>query len=285
MNLSSPFIHRPVATTLLNLSVVLAGAVAFRCCRCRRCRRSTSRRSRSRPTCPAPAPRRWPRRVATPLERALGTHRRRHRDDVEQLAGLDAHQRAVRPRQGHQRRRARGAGGDQRRRVAAAERPAGHPDLPQGQPVARADHDPGADVGDARRRARCTTSPRRCCAQKVAQVTGVGQVTVGGGSLPAVRVELQPDALMQYGIAPRRRAARDRAAPTCCGPRARSRTATRSWQIHASDQLTQGEASTSRSSSPTATARRSGWPTSPRSPTASRTASTAASSTPSRRCC
>ena len=37
-------------------------------------------------------------------------------------------------------------------------------------------------------------------AQKVAQVTGVGDVTVGGGSLPAVRVELQPNALTQYGI-------------------------------------------------------------------------------------
>ncbi len=38
-------------------------------------------------------------------------------------------------------------------------------------------------------------------AQKVAQVTGVGDVTVGGGSLPAVRVELEPYALSQYGIA------------------------------------------------------------------------------------
>ena len=37
-------------------------------------------------------------------------------------------------------------------------------------------------------------------AQKVAQVTGVGDVTVGGGSLPAVRVELQPNALTHYGI-------------------------------------------------------------------------------------
>ena len=56
-------------------------------------------------------------------------------------------------------------------------------------------------------------------AQKVAQVTGVGDVTVGGGSLPAVRVELQPYALMQYGIALDEVRRVDLAAPTCCGPK------------------------------------------------------------------
>ena len=37
-------------------------------------------------------------------------------------------------------------------------------------------------------------------AQKLAQVSGVGQVTVGGSSLPGVRVELNPTALNKYGI-------------------------------------------------------------------------------------
>ena len=37
-------------------------------------------------------------------------------------------------------------------------------------------------------------------AQKLSQVSGVGQVTVGGSSLPAVRVELNPTALNKYGI-------------------------------------------------------------------------------------
>ena len=36
--------------------------------------------------------------------------------------------------------------------------------------------------------------------QKISQVEGVGQVLVGGGSLPAIRVELNPPALNQYGI-------------------------------------------------------------------------------------
>ena len=38
-------------------------------------------------------------------------------------------------------------------------------------------------------------------AQKLSQVKGIGQVTVGGSSLPAVRVELNPTALHKYGIA------------------------------------------------------------------------------------
>ena len=46
--------------------------------------------------------------------------------------------------------------------VAAAERAAGHAELPQDQPVAGADHDPGADLEDEDRRARSTTSPRPC---------------------------------------------------------------------------------------------------------------------------
>src|SRR5665213_1870156 len=39
-------------------------------------------------------------------------------------------------------------------------------------------------------------------AQKLLQVRGVGDVTVGGGSLPAVRVELNPSQLDGYGLSP-----------------------------------------------------------------------------------
>ena len=36
--------------------------------------------------------------------------------------------------------------------------------------------------------------------QKLSQIDGVGQVTVGGSSLPAVRVEVNPTALNKYGL-------------------------------------------------------------------------------------
>ena len=83
-------------------------------------------------------------------------------------------------------------------------------------------------------------------AQKVAQVTGVGDVTVGGGSLPAVRVELQPYALDAVRHRARRGAARDLERQPAAAQGRRSRTTPRSWQVQASDQLDQGEAATSR---------------------------------------
>ena len=52
--------------------------------------------------------------------------------------------------------------------------------------------------------------------QRLAQVDGVGDVEIGGGSLPAVRVELLPFALNSYGIAAR-----------TCAPRSRPRNANR----------------------------------------------------------
>ena len=94
-------------------------------------------------------------------------------------------------------------------------------------------------------------------AQKVAQVTGVGDVTVGGGSLPAVRVELQPNALTQYGISldDVRRADRERqpAAPEGRGRGGRARTGRSRPAISC-----RRRTNTSRSSSPIATARRCG---------------------------
>ena len=72
-------------------------------------------------------------------------------------------------------------------------------------------------------------------AQKISQLDGIGQVTVGGASLPAVRVELDPPALNQLGSAPKR-CAPPSSRPMPTGPRARSRTGTDHWQILANDQ-------------------------------------------------
>jgi multidrug efflux pump len=77
-------------------------------------------------------------------------------------------------------------------------------------------------------------------AQKVAQVTGVGDVTVGGGSLPAVRVELQPYALMQYGIA-LDEVRRSIAQANLLRPKGGVEDGTRFWQVQASDQLTKAK--------------------------------------------
>ena len=73
-------------------------------------------------------------------------------------------------------------------------------------------------------------------AQSLSQIRGVGQVVVGGGALPAVRVELNPSMLNKYGIGleqVRRRSPR----PTRTRPKARCRPATSAGKIGANDQL------------------------------------------------
>ncbi len=72
MNISAPFIHRPVATILLTIGVALCGGVAFTLLPWRRCRASTFRPFSSRPNCPAQAPRSWRAPSPPPLERHLG---------------------------------------------------------------------------------------------------------------------------------------------------------------------------------------------------------------------
>ncbi|NDP43789.1 MAG: multidrug transporter subunit MdtC, partial [Aromatoleum sp.] len=72
-------------------------------------------------------------------------------------------------------------------------------------------------------------------AQKLSQVGGVGQVSVGGSSLPAVRVELNPEALNKYGIGFETvRAAL--AAANANRPKGSVEDGDRHWQIYANDQ-------------------------------------------------
>jgi multidrug efflux pump len=76
--------------------------------------------------------------------------------------------------------------------------------------------------------------------QKLSQVDGVGQVQVGGSSLPAVRVELNPQALFKYGIGLEDvRAAL--AAANANSPKGAIEDARRRWQIYTNDQARQAE--------------------------------------------
>ena len=82
-------------------------------------------------------------------------------DVVDELGRRLGHHAAVQPRPQPRRRRAGGAGGDQRGRQPAAVRPAGAADLRQGQSGRRADPDAGAHLEDAAADRRCRTSPTR----------------------------------------------------------------------------------------------------------------------------
>ncbi len=72
--------------------------------------------------------------------------------------------------------------------------------------------------------------------QKLSQVDGVGQVIVGGSSLPAVRVELNPTALASTGSASRT-CASALAATNVSRPKGQLTDGDRTWEIGANDQL------------------------------------------------
>ncbi len=97
--------------------------------------------------------------------------------------------------------------------------------------------------------------------QQLSQIRGVGDVTIGGSSLPAVRVELDPLALAKYGIGLEDvRAAL--ASTNANRPKGLVQNGTLRFQIYTNDTALQGLDLRSRSSSPIATARRCGFRTS-----------------------
>jgi multidrug efflux pump len=72
-------------------------------------------------------------------------------------------------------------------------------------------------------------------AQKLSQIKGVGQVNVGGSSLPAVRVELNPAMLNNYGISPEQ-VRLSIAASNANRPKGSVEAGDKHWQIYANDQ-------------------------------------------------
>ena len=222
MSLSSPFIRRPVATTLLNISVVLAGAVCFSLLPVSPLPQIDFPVIFVSANLPGASPETMASTVATPLERALGT-----------IAGVN--ELSSNSSQGSARIMVQfdlGKDINVAAREVQAAINASRSLLPSalpGMPAYRKINPSQAPImilaltSETRTASEIYDLASTVLAQKVAQVAGVGDVTVGGGSLPAVRVELQPYALMQYGIAldEVRRAISER---QCCGRRARSRT-------------------------------------------------------------
>ena len=189
---------RPVAPRCWRWRCCWRAPWPISCCRWRRCRRWSSPPSPCRRGLPGASPETMASAVATPLERQFGTHRRHHRDDLDQPARLHQHHPAVRSQPQHRRRRARRAGGHQRRRAASC--PPTCPAIPTYRKVNPADAPIlilalTSDTHDRRR--GCTTPPTPSWRRRLSQVEGVGQVIVGGGAKPAVRVEVNPTQLDQ----------------------------------------------------------------------------------------
>ncbi len=199
MNISAPFIARPVATTLLTLGIALAGAVAFRLLPVSPLPQVDYPTISVSASLPGASPETMAATVATPLERALG--RIAGVTEMTSSSSLGSTRVVL---QFDLSRDINGAANDVQAAINAARSllPTGLPNNPTYRKVNPAD----APImilsltSETMTRGQMYDAASTILAQKFSQVNGIGQVIVGGAALPAVRVELNPTALNKYGI-------------------------------------------------------------------------------------
>jgi multidrug efflux pump len=199
LNISQPFIDRPVATTLLTLGVALAGAIAFRLLPVAPLPQVDFPTISVQASLPGASPETMAATVATPLERALG--RIAGVTEMTSSSSLGSTRITL---QFDLNRDIDGAARDVQAAINAARSllPSGLPNNPTYRKVNPADAPIMivALTSDTMTRGQIYDAASTVLAQKLSQIEGVGQVNVGGSSLPAVRVELNPAALNKYGI-------------------------------------------------------------------------------------
>ena len=240
MSLSRPFIERPVATTLLTLGVVLAGAAAFVHLPVAPLPQVDFPTISVNAGLPGASPETMAATVAAPLERSLG--RIAAVTEMTSSSSLGSTHITL---QFDLSRDIDGAARDVQAALNAARAllPTGLPSNPTYHKVNPADA-PIMILGltsKALTRGQMYDAASTILAQKLLQVNGIGDVTVGGSSLPAVRVELNLPAMNGYGINPE--AVRVALATTNANrPKGALESGARRWQILANDQaMTAGE--------------------------------------------
>src|ERR1700747_3731096 len=199
MSLSTPFVRRPVATTLLSLGLVVAGAIAFFKLPVSPLPDVDIPTISVQATLPGASPVDVAATVAGPLERHLGQIA-----DVIEMTSQSSLGSARINLQFNIDRNINGAARDVQAAINAA-----RADLPtnlRSNPTYRKFNPASAPIliytltSDTLMPAELYDAASTVLAQKLSQVEGVGEVSVSGGSLPAVRVELVPPALYKYGI-------------------------------------------------------------------------------------
>jgi multidrug efflux pump len=199
MSLSSPFIRRPVATTLLSLGLVVAGGIAFFKLPVSPLPDVDIPTISVQATLPGASPADVAITVASPLERHLGQIA-----NVSEMTSTSTLGSARVNLQFDIGRDINGAARDVQAAINAA-----RADLPtslRSNPTYRKFNPASAPIliytltSDTLTPADLYDAASTVLAQKLSQIEGVGEVAVSGGSLPAVRVELLPPALYKYGI-------------------------------------------------------------------------------------
>ena len=232
--ISTPFIARPVATTLLTIGVALAGFAAFLKLPVAPLPQVDYPTISVQASLPGASPETMAATVATPLERALG--RIAGVTEMTSSSSLGSTRVVL---QFDLDRDINGAARDVQAAINAARTtlPTGLPSNPTYRKVNPADAPVLiiALTSETMTQGQMYDAASTILAQKLSQVDGVGQVTVGGSSLPAVRVEVNPSALNKYGIG--FEAVRSAITSTNANrPKGSLEEGDRHWQIGANDQ-------------------------------------------------
>ena len=200
MNISAPFIARPVATTLITIGIALAGMLGYHFLPIAPLPQVDFPTISVSASLPGASPDTMAATVATPLERALGSIA-----GVNEITSRSSLGSSNVTLQFDLSRDIDGAARDVQAAINAARTllPTGMPSNPTYRKVNPADAPIMilALTSQTLTRGQMYDTASTVLAQRLAQVDGVGQVNVGGGALPAVRVELNPDKLAANSIA------------------------------------------------------------------------------------
>jgi multidrug efflux pump len=235
MHISAPFIKRPVATSLLSIAILLAGGVAFYLLPVAALPHVDFPTIFVRASLPGASPETVASSLATPLERQFGRIA-----GITQMTSSSQLGNTSITLQFDLDRDINAAARDVQAAInaAAGQLPANLPSLPWYRKINPSETDilDLAISSDTIPRSHLYDLSDSILAQKISQVDGVGQVNTYGGAKPAVRVDVNPNALAQYGISLEqvRTALRSANANT---PKGNIEDTTNRWVLSDTDQL------------------------------------------------
>ncbi|HUN58723.1 MAG TPA: efflux RND transporter permease subunit, partial [Candidatus Binataceae bacterium] len=199
MTIYEPFIRNSVGTTLLTIALALAGIVAFRLLPVAPLPQVDFPTIQVQATLPGGSPETMASSVATPLERQFG--RIASLTELTSTSSLSTTNIVL---QFSLDRNIDAAARDVEAAINAARSQL--PTTLQSNPTYRKVNPADAPIliialtSDTLKMGQIYDAADSILAQKLSQMPGVGQVTVGGGALPGVRVELNPNTLNKYGV-------------------------------------------------------------------------------------
>jgi multidrug efflux pump len=199
MNISAPFIRRPVGTALLTVAVVLAGIVSFLQLRTAPLPQVDFPTINVSATLPGASPEIMASSVAAPLERQFA-----HMAGLSEMTSSSYLGQTSITLQFDLNRNIDGAARDVQAAINAARAnlPSDLPNNPTYRKVNPADAPIliFALTSESYGRGQLYDAASTIIQQRLLQIEGVGQVNVGGGALPAVRLEINPTQLNSYGL-------------------------------------------------------------------------------------